>query len=159
MSFTELKKAVEMLGKDYIQHLMEELIAADKKASGNLINSLASSKFVVLEVMGNILIRLDTPEYLKYVDKGRRPGKFPPPQKIRKWIDDRKIKPRGKDGRFITKDSAAFLIGRKIATQGIKPTNVIKKTADYILNNKKQLLGKAAKKDVMNALTKILNSI
>jgi len=44
---------------------------------------------------------------------GRKPGKFPPIQMIRNWIDSKGIQPTD-----ISKDSLAFLIARKIARKG-----------------------------------------
>jgi len=66
-------------------------------------------------------------EHSKFVHFGRRPGKFPPPMAIRKWIDDKPIRLQDKQkGGFIKRTEAnkrkvAFLIGRKIKEKGIEP--------------------------------------
>ena len=56
--------------------------------------------------------------YTEQLEIGRLAGSFPPLAPIRQWIDDKGIIPKG-----ITKDSLAFLIGRKIKEQGIKVPN------------------------------------
>lgn len=58
-------------------------------------------------------------EYGLNVNYGRRPGRFPPPQKIRDWakkylgLQDAKLK------------RATYLISKKIAERGIEPTRFI----------------------------------
>ena len=94
------------------------------------------------------------------MDQGRRAGAKPPgSDKILPWIKQKGIKGRGKSGRFISNQSLAYLISRSIGKKGIKPTNVIKKAKERLMANKTELLGKAATKDVMNSLNKILNNL
>lgn len=150
--FNNLKVALDQLGKDYIVELTNQLIAADKKASGNLIRSL---NYEVIELMNNLLIKVSAASYLGVVDKGRRPGKQPPTGPIKKWIDIRGIKP----GKKQTKEQLAFVIARSIGRKGIKPTNVIKKSINNILKMKKELLGKAAAKDIAAQINKIVTTI
>ena len=68
-----------------------------------------------LEVRGNALLGND---YIYFLDKGRRPGKFPPVNVMRDYV-------RSKLGISEEKqvNSIAFLIGRKIKEQG---TNIFK---------------------------------
>lgn len=148
-----LKKALEELGVDFIKELTNQLIAADKKATGELINSL---DYRVVEVLDNFLLTITSAPYLKWVDEGRRPGKMPPPSKFLKWIDARNIKFKDKKGKFISKQSTAFLIARSIGKKGIKPSNVIRKTIDSIYSNKMQLLEQAASRDIKALIDKIL---
>lgn len=150
--YDELKISINKLGKEYIAELSKQLINADKVASGKLLKSL---KYEVIEVLGNIMIRVKGESYLEEVDKGRKPGKEPKVSAIRKWIDVRSIKPwRGQ-----SKDSLAVVISRSIGRKGIKPTNVIKKSIDNVMRNKKELLGKAALKDVEKQIKNILTNI
>jgi hypothetical protein len=76
-------------------------------ASGNLADSI---DYVVtgsrLTIRGN--------DYIYYLENGRRPGKRPPKDVIRKWIDDKGIVPRDN----ISKDSLAYLIARKMGEEG-----------------------------------------
>jgi hypothetical protein len=52
-------------------------------------------------------------QYIGALEFGRKPGKKPPRDVIRKWIDEKGIIPNG-----ISKDSLAFLIQRKIGEEG-----------------------------------------
>ena len=52
--------------------------------------------------------------------------------------------------------SLSFIIARSIGIKGIRPTNVIQKAKDNIIKKKTEILAKAATKDVMDALNKIL---
>lgn len=112
----ELKEALEIFGKSYVAELGDQLRKLDKKASGDLLKSLDSR--VIQTAMGTIYtIQLLAEDYLKYVDKGRRAGKYPPLNAITKWVRLKGIP-----------DSAVFPIMKKIRDKGIKPTNVISKT-------------------------------
>lgn len=66
-------------------------------------------------------------EYGEWVDLGRKKGKGVPPEALRKWVRQKPIRPRDKDGKFIaaTKsnvNSLAYLINRKIKNFGIRET-------------------------------------
>jgi hypothetical protein len=76
-------------------------------ASGRLADSI---DFVVTG--SRLTIRGD--DYIYYLENGRKPGKRPPKDVIRKWIDDKGIVPRDN----ISKDSLAYLIARKMSEEG-----------------------------------------
>lgn len=81
-------------------------------------------------------IEFNAPEYWKYANYGRSPGKFPPLDKIEDWIKRRKISPYPlKSGRIPTRPQLAFLIGRKIAEEGFKGSGFLefslKQQEDY----------------------------
>lgn len=110
----ELIEAINIYGAEVIAELTKQLLKADKKASGNLIKSLDHK---VVKVIDNITLQILSEDYLQYVDRGRKPGSFPPVQAIAKWCTLRGI-PK----------SAAWPISYKIFKFGIKPTNVMQKT-------------------------------
>jgi hypothetical protein len=148
-----LKIALDELGVDFINELTNQLLAADKKATGQLISSL---NYKVVDVLDNLLLTISAEPYLKFIDEGRKPGKMPPSQVFFKWIDARGIVFKNNKGKIIKKESTAFLIARSIGKKGIKPTNVIRKTIDKIYSTKTQLLEKAAAKDIVALIQKIL---
>lgn len=77
-------------------------------ASGKLADSIR------YEVTNNgETLRVYAEDYIDYLVYGRKNGKRPPKDVIRKWIDDKGLEPVG-----ISKDSLAFLIARKIGEQG-----------------------------------------
>jgi len=64
-------------------------------------------------------------DYLQWVDKGRRPGTYPPIRAIQRWVQIKGI-PK----------EAAWAIRQNIYKFGIKPTNVIKKTQNIIQSSR-----------------------
>lgn len=76
-------------------------------------------------------IEFNAPEYWKYANYGRGPGKFPPPDRIEDWIKRRKISPTPtKSGRLPTTKQLAFLIGRKIAEEGFKGSGFLERSLE-----------------------------
>ena len=81
-------------------------------------------------------IEFNAPEYWKYANYGRGPGKFPPINKIEDWIKRRKIAPYPtKSGRIPTRPQLAYLIARKIAREGFEGSGFLefslKQQQDY----------------------------
>lgn len=74
--------------------------------------------------------------YFKWVEGGRKAGKFPPPNAILKWIEQKGIQPRN----GISKKSLSFLIGRKIARDGIKPKPMLRETLTETEDFKDELM-------------------
>jgi hypothetical protein len=146
-----LKKALDEVGKLYIKELTLQLLRAGKKASGELINSLS---YEVLTTVDGYLLQISAEDYITFVDKGRKPGRFPPRKAIDKWIKTRNIKPKG-----ITQDQLSFLISRKIKEKGIKPTNVLSKTKKNILLNINKILTKGFNSEIEEEIRKILKSL
>ena len=67
-------------------------------------------------------------DYWKYLENGRRPGKFPPIDAIEEWIRVKPVIPSAFSGRVPTTKQLAFLISRSIAENGTKPTQLLKST-------------------------------
>ena len=105
-------------------------------------------------------------EYWKWVESGRPPyekvpmrdengklrepfTKFPPPNVIRKWIEVKPIMPRPmKNGKLPTIKQLSYLIGRKIATVGIKPSPVLELTVQELNERFMAELNEAIRQDV-----------
>lgn len=148
---SNIKGALEEFGEAYIIELTKQLISADKKATGDLIKSLDYS---VIETIDGVLLTIKANDYLKYVDAGRRPGKFPPINKIEKWVKVKHIKFKKQ-----TQEQTAFVIARSIKDKGIKPTRVLDKTKKNILNSKKDILAKAIGLDMNLIIEDIVKNI
>lgn len=65
-------------------------------------------------------ITFNAPEYWKYVNSGRGPGKMPPIDTMVEWIERRNITPKAVNGKLPTIRSLAFLIARSIGKNGVK---------------------------------------
>lgn len=71
------------------------------------------------------------PDYWKYANDGRRPGKMPPKAPIDDWIRRRNITPYAlKNGKLPTKDQLSFLIRRSIADNGFDGIHFLEKSID-----------------------------
>lgn len=113
---------------------------SNKKATGNLIDSIKIKNVILSEDIEELTFDVDALKYFLYVDKGRNIGKIPNIGKIRQWILDKKIRIRDKKGRFITKsdenlDRAAFGISKGLENNPIRPSNIIKISKIEIKNN------------------------
>jgi len=157
MENTNLKKALDEVGRDLVKTMVKKLIEADKDATGKLIKSV---DYKVVETANGVIVQLLSADYLKNVDEGRRPGaKQPPSKALDRWIVARGIAPRDKKGKFISRQSVKFLIARSISKNGIKPTNVIKNTINEVYTNKQKLLVEAAGKDIEALIAMTFNNL
>jgi len=94
----------------------------NKIASGEIINELnvywAEGFF---EGVPELVVEM--PLYYYFIEQGRKPGRYPPLDKIRKWSLTKANIPRFRDkrGRFISNDRRTFLMARSIARYGTGP--------------------------------------
>jgi hypothetical protein len=120
------KKLANEFGKDYVKvmvSLLKNNRPYPKVASGSLVNSI---NYRLQETANGINLVLLANDYLTWVDRGRKPGTYPPIQAIQRWTT---IKGMPKE--------AAWAIRRNIFKFGIKPTRVIAKTRFEIETNRK----------------------
>lgn len=97
-------------GDSVTKEIRTRLFNAGKIATEELYDSIG---YDLTQVQNGISLKFFMAEYGRYVDKGRKPGgKFPPPKPIAKWMEIKGIEP-----------TALYPIRRKIAEQGIRPTN------------------------------------
>lgn len=120
--FSETIKVIQEFGNAVISSYKDKL-----KSDGNAGSKLfTETKFKIKSGNYEWSVLIDLPEYWKYVEYGRKPGKFPPPDKIRSWITAKKIIPRPlqlKSGKTVLPSISqlTFLISRSIARNGISP--------------------------------------
>jgi hypothetical protein len=100
-------------GRDYVKILTRELLRAGKDASGQLIRSI---NYKIVEDAEIIRMVILAEKYLEFVDKGRKPGSYPPIKSLVQWVNIKGLEPR-----------VAYAIQKSIFKFGIKPTNVIQK--------------------------------
>lgn len=129
-SFDTLISTLQEYASALAQGYKDRLITDDKVASHQLINSISTEIKVGSD---SFLVVLNVVDYFKWVENGRKPGgKFPPVDKILSWIRVKPVIPRPINGKLPTEQQLAFLIGRKIATEGIAPGNQLKNTVQAI---------------------------
>lgn len=129
VELTNVRKILDEYCDEFGKLYKAKLIAYNKKATGNLIESVNTT----IEISGTTLkVVLHVADYYRWVEEGRKPGKFPPIAKIEKWIKDKPIIPREVGGKLPTEKQLAYLIGRKIANEGIEPGKQLKSTIDEL---------------------------
>lgn len=130
------------------------LIRDDKRSSGNLIGSIQplGSEFQDSKITGSMSLA----SYWKYVEGGRRPGKWPPYDAILRWVTEKPVIPKaGKGGKIPTEKQLAFLIQRKIGLEGIKPGNQLAEAQRLAWPQYGQLIQDAVGKDLDTQIEKL----
>lgn len=134
------KKLLDQFGNDYVNTLTKLLLRYNKKASGNLINSL---DYRIRREAQTIQIIIQANDYLSYIDKGvsgterkfntpfSYTTKMPPLSALSKWASLKGIS-----------QDRVYGIQRSIFKFGIKPTNVIEKTNKIMAENATKKLSK-----------------
>jgi hypothetical protein len=144
---------LEEFGQRLIDSYKRELGSRGKIASGRLVDEL---RYEVRDGDYRISVMLHLAEYWKFVEGGRKPGTFPPVDAIRKWIEVKPIVPRpDKNGRLPTIEQLSFLIGRKIATQGIPATPALKLSLDSVYQQMVTAVGEALAQDLGDRVTQV----
>lgn len=134
IDLTEINKIVD----DFMYSYMSNIANTKHSATGNL--ALNQTKIIkVTDTSFEVYLELE--EYWKYLEYGRKAGKFPPPDKIREWIRIKPVLPRPIKGKLPTTNQLAYLIGRKIAKKGTPATNLLANTKKQF--NLKEKLTKA----------------
>ena len=105
----------------------KKMDAADYNKQGELYNFKWTTEW-----KDNLFeVYFDLPQYFHFAENGRRPGKFPPPDAILKWVQFKRLVPRpGRDGKVPSTNQLVYLISRKIATKGTEGKHLFEKTLD-----------------------------
>lgn len=145
-----------------LQRVLEEYSAfLDTTAKGNIPSDwrLKSSISFDLEVGNNLYeITFRAPEYWKYANYGRRPGKMPPVSEIEKWVIRRRIAPRATaNGKVPSTTSLAYLIARKIGRAGVKGNDFLDKTLATDEQRWEEKITDAIVSDISTQLTEWLS--
>ena len=144
MTFNNLQQVLDDFTKDVAETYKSLLLRDGKNATGELISSIKPMTPEIVD--GTFQCSLSLAPHWKYVENGRRPGKFPPIDNILDWVKakpqlvrpnrlDRKELPsnvKASDGTLLTPKQLAFLVARKIATKGIQPGNQLEEAIDIV---------------------------
>lgn len=154
IDFSNLAAVLEQYGAEVCERYRAELAEQGKNASGLLSGSV---RYLVKRETAVYAVDLSLAEYWQYVEYGRRPGKFPPPEKILEWIRVKPVLPRPlENGRLPTEQQLAFLIGRKIARDGIAPTPALSDASTDVYDRFLERIGAAISADLARAVDGVL---
>lgn len=155
LKWENVSRVLNEFGREFVE------VYRNRLASDNVNTTQASlSKSVRhYEVRGSnwIAIDIELLEYWKYVEYGRRAGKWPPLSAIEQWIRIKPIVPRAYGGKKPpTTKSLAYLIARKIGLEGIRPRPLFAKTLDSLMRSFDKALSEAVAQDVDGAIDIII---
>jgi hypothetical protein len=154
LTFDNLNNTLYSFVTDFVETYKSLLIRDGKNPKGDLIRTLKpiGIEFTSNQMSGSIEIA----DYWKYVEYGRRPGKFPPPDAIIEWVKTRPVIPRAKNGlKPPTDKQISFLVSRKISEKGIAAGNQYTKALDICWNRWKDKIEEAVSQDIQNYLNTI----
>ena len=147
IKWTTLERVLNEFADAFIQNARDNLQADGSIATGELYDSFEK----IIEIgEDSYSVKISLADYWKYVNGGRGPGKFPPPDAIRRWIEVKPIEPSPINGRTPTVDQLTFLVSRKIAREGIEPTNFFDEAREATIRDFEERISLAIQEDVSN---------
>ncbi len=176
MEFKNTIQALQKLGNNVVKEGKGILKKKKKTTSGNtLFNDF---DYLVTKQQDSVTLEFEfggAEDYWQFVDEGVRgaggfkgsgrargqgsPFKFsskmPPRQPLMQWIKNKPLKGRDKKGRFIKRESFAFLIQRSIFQRGLERTQFFSKPFTEQLNKQTNNITEAFADDVELALGQI----
>ena len=157
MSFNHLADVLDKYGAAVCEAYRKELAAKGKNAASALSGSV---RYIVKRETAIYAVDLSLADYWKYVEYGRGPGKFPPPDKIPEWVRIKPVIPRPmENGKLPTDKQLAYLIGRKIAREGIEPTPALSTASASVYETFLARIGEAITADLASAVDGVLAGI
>ena len=152
LTFNNLQQALDDFTKDVAETYKSLLLRDGKNATGELISSIKPMTPEIVD--GAFECSLSLAPHWKYVENGRRPGKFPPIDNILDWVKTKPqlARPNRLDRKEITPKQLAFLVARKIATKGIQPGNQLEEAMDIVYARWKDRIDAAITADIEASL-------
>lgn len=163
LRWKHLYKVLNKFGKELVEAYINNLDERSIHATHNLADSV---KYEVTDGIRWIGVDISLLDYWKYIEYGRKAGKFPPLQSIEEWIKVKGIQPmtrtqasvkrwtqhrgriRRNDGRIPSIKSLAYLIGRKIAEEGIQPRPILTTAIDDVYQRFEEAIDEAVTADI-----------
>ena len=176
MQFKNTIQALQKLGNNVVKEGKGILKKKKKTTSGNtLFNDF---DYLVTKQQDSVTLEFEfggAEDYWQFVDEGVRgaggfkgsgrargqgsPFKFsskmPPRKPLMQWIKNKPLKGRDKKGRFIKRESFAFLIQRSIFQRGLERTQFFSKPFTEQLNKQTDNITEAFADDLEIALEQI----
>lgn len=146
IKWTNLERVLNEAGDYFIQEARNHLGENRNYASGLLGDSMEK----IIEIGEDYYsLSISLQDYWYYVENGRKPGRFPPPNKIEEWVKIKPVTPYTmKNGKLPTTKQLAFLIGRKIAREGTQPHPFFKPAKEDTIAHFRDMIDYAIDADV-----------
>ena len=154
IKWTRLTEVLNEFADAFIQNARNNLDANQSNATYNLYNSFEK----VIEVGEDYFkVSISLADYWQYLENGRGPGKFPPVDKIKEWIE---VKPVNitplSNGKTPSVEQLSFLISRKIANEGTEGKPFFEPAKEQTIREFEDKINQAIEEDVSNFILKLV---
>lgn len=154
IKWTRLTEVLNEFADAFIQNARNNLDANQSNASYNLYNSFEK----VIEVGEDYFkVSISLADYWQYLEKGRGPGKFPPVDKIKEWIEVKPVNPTPlSNGKTPSVEQLSFLISRKIANEGTEGKPFFEPAKEQTIREFEDKINEAIDEDVSNFILELV---
>ena len=154
IKWTRLTEVLNEFADAFIQNARNNLDANQSNASYNLYNSFEK----VIEVGEDYFkVSISLADYWQYSEKGRGPGKFPPVDKIKEWIEVKPVNPTPlSNGKTPSVEQLSFLISRKIANEGTEGKPFFEPAKEQTIREFEDKINEAIDEDVSNFILELV---
>lgn len=154
IKWTRLTEVLNEFADAFIQNARNNLEANQSNASYNLYNSFEK----VIEVGEDYFkVSISLADYWQYLENGRGPGKFPPVDKIKEWIEVKPINPTPlSNGKTPSVEQLSFLISRKIANEGTEGKPFFEPAKEQTIREFEDKINQAVEEDVSNFILELV---
>ena len=154
IKWTRLTEVLNEFADAFIQNARNNLEANQSNASYNLYNSFEK----VIEVGEDYFkVSISLADYWQFLEKGRGPGKFPPVDKIKEWIEVKPVNPTPlSNGKTPSVEQLSFLISRKIANEGTEGKPFFEPAKEQTIREFEDKINQAVEEDVSNFILELV---
>lgn len=153
IKWSNLERVLNEFADTFIQNARDNLQANNSNASYDLYNSFEK----IIEIgEDSYSVKISLEDYWYYVNNGRGPGKFPPTDKIRDWIEVKPVEIQPLNGKTPTVDQLTFLISRKIAKEGTEGNKFFDEAKERTIRDFEMRINLAIEEDVSNYILEIV---
>ncbi len=155
MEYTNLRQMLETITDELIAEYRTVLLERSASQTGAIADSMRGT---VISDEERHEIQLSLLAYWKWVERGRRPGKRPPMDKIEAWIQRTELANiAASEG--ITIRQLAFLIARKIGREGTEGKQVFYEVFERRMDEWVRRITSAVKEDVQHEAVLIIRQL
>ena len=154
IKWTRLTEVLNEFADAFIENARNNLDANQSNASYNLYNSFEK----VIEVGEDYFkVSISLADYWQYLENGRGPGKFPPVDKIKEWIEVKPVNPTPlSNGKTPSVEQLSFLISRKIANEGTEGKPFFEPAKEQTIREFEDKINQAIEEDVSNFILELV---
>ena len=174
IKWTHLAKVLDNFGKELVEVYIHNLDQRSIHATHKLAESV---RYEIVAGERSMAVDISLAEYWKYIEYGRKAGKFPPLENIEQWIKVKGIQPmtrtqasvkrwtqhkgsiRKNDGSIPSIKSLAYLIGRKIKEEGIQPRPVLSDAIATTMKRFEEAINEAITLDIHASVDVIVTEL